>query len=239
MSRCTESDVLAAETQSLCLGAGAHHNRLPNILPPGCLITRSSPIFSDPLRTDARHGILSDAQPKRRRKGRKSMKRRSGQNGTVVIQAGWYRVRWRQDVEGQEQRQQMNEKITPVVFDKEGNPKPPSPEVRRMAREIVERSGANSKEHFDHVVLGAETFKERAEAWLCEVQCRRYGKYKTSTLPTISGALRKHVSCSRTRAIRLPALRPTTARLCGRSSCPRGRIPTFHRDDTCWLRRSG
>jgi hypothetical protein len=42
-------------------------------------------------------------------------------------------------------------------------------------------------------MLGAETFKERAEAWLCEVQRRRYGKYKTSTLPTISGALRKHV----------------------------------------------
>jgi hypothetical protein len=121
------------------------------------------------------------------------MSRRSGQNGTVVIQAGWYRVRWRQDVEGQEQRQQMSEKITPVVLDKEGNPKPPSPQVRRMAREIVERSGANSKEHFDHVVLGLETFKERAEAWLREVQRRRYDKYKTSTLPTIEGALRKHV----------------------------------------------
>lgn len=121
------------------------------------------------------------------------MKRRSGQNGTVVIQAGWYRVRWRQDVEGQEQRQQMNEKITPVVFNKKGNPTPPSPEVRRMAREIVERSGANSKEHFDHVVLGVETFKERAEAWLREVQLRRYDKYKTSTIPTIEGALRKHV----------------------------------------------
>jgi integrase len=133
------------------------------------------------------------AQPKRRRKGRKSMSRRSGQNGTVVSQAGWYRVRWRQDVEGQEQRQQMSEKIMPVVFDKKGNPKPPSPEVRRMARAIVERSGANSKEHFDHVVLGAETFRERAEAWLREVQCRRYGKYKASTIPTIEGALRKHI----------------------------------------------
>jgi integrase len=121
------------------------------------------------------------------------MKRRSGQDGTVVIQAGWYRVRWRQDVAGQERRKQMNEKIMPVVLDKQGNPKLPSPEIRRMAREIVERSGANSKEHFEHVVLGVETFKERAEAWLCEIQRRRFGKYKTSTLPTIEGALRKHV----------------------------------------------
>jgi hypothetical protein len=62
-----------------------------------------------------------------------------------------------------------------------------------MAREIVERSGANSKEHFEHLVVGVETFKERAEAWLREVQRRRYDKYKTSTVPTIEGALRKHV----------------------------------------------
>jgi integrase len=142
---------------------------------------------------DNKVGTASEAQSTRRRKGRKSMKRRSGQNGTVVTQAGWYRVRWRQDVQGQNQRKQMNEKLTPVVFDKEGNPKRPSPEVRRMAREIVERSGANSKEQFDHVVLGVETFKERAESWIREVQTRRFAKYKTTTLPTIEGALRKHI----------------------------------------------
>jgi integrase len=97
------------------------------------------------------------------------------------------------DVLGQEQRVNMSEKIAPVVFDKNNKPKPPSQELRRLAREVVERSGANSKEHFDHVVLGVETFRERAEAWLREVQRRRYGRYKTSTLPTIEGALRKHV----------------------------------------------
>ena len=75
----------------------------------------------------------------------------------------------------------------------ERNPQAPSQAVRRTAREIVERSGANSKEHFDHVVLGVETFKERAEAFLREVQHRRYGKYKTSTIPSIEGALRKHI----------------------------------------------
>jgi integrase len=145
------------------------------------------------LQEDNQSGIIYGAQPKRRRKGRKSMNRRSGQNGTIVVQSGWYRVRWRMDVEGQEQRINMSEKVAPVVFDKNGIPKPPSPTVQRMAREIVERSGANSKEHFDHVVLGVETFKERAEAWLREVQHRRYGKYKTSTIPSIEGALRKHI----------------------------------------------
>jgi hypothetical protein len=135
----------------------------------------------------------SKAQPLRRRKGRKSMSRRSGQNGTIVIQSGWYRVRWRMDVEGQKERMNMSEKVAPVMLDKEGNHKPPSQEVRRLAREIVEKSGANSKEHFERTVLGVETLKERAEAWLRSVQTRRNGKYKTSTLPTIEGALRKHI----------------------------------------------
>jgi integrase len=52
---------------------------------------------------------------------------------------------------------------------------------------------ANSKERFEQVVLGGETFRERAEVWLQSVQTRRNGKYKTSTLPTIEGALRKHI----------------------------------------------
>ena len=68
--------------------------------------------------------IVPFAQPKRRRNGRKSMSRRSGQNGTIVIQSGFYRVRWRMDVEDQEERINMTAKIAPVVLDKLGNPKP-------------------------------------------------------------------------------------------------------------------
>ena len=49
-------------------------------------------------------GILIQTQPKRRRKRRKSMNRRKGQNGAVVIQSGWYQVRWRMDIEGQKNR---------------------------------------------------------------------------------------------------------------------------------------
>jgi hypothetical protein len=69
------------------------------------------------------------------------MNRRKGQNGTVVISGSWYRVRWRLDVEGQEKRIHMNEKVAPVVFDRNGNPKPPSMDVLRRARDIVEKSG--------------------------------------------------------------------------------------------------
>jgi hypothetical protein len=61
------------------------------------------------------------------------MRRRSGQNGTIVIQPGWYRVRWRQDIEGQQERINMTAKIAPVAFDKDGSPKPGSPEIRRKS----------------------------------------------------------------------------------------------------------
>ena len=123
-------------------------------------------VFSVPLQPETQTGILTTAQPKRRRKGRKSMLRRSGQNGTIVVQSGFYRVRWRLDVEGQKERQNMNVKVAPLVFDKEGKPKPASPEVRRMAREIVERSGANSEQHFNRIVLGEATFRDQAKVYL-------------------------------------------------------------------------
>ena len=67
------------------------------------------------------------------------MSRRSGQSGSIVIQSGWYRVRWRLDVEGQERRINMTAKIAPVVLDRAGNPKPLSLENQRKAREIVEQ----------------------------------------------------------------------------------------------------
>ena len=122
----------------------------------------SSPVFQ----FDHQSGIIGEAQPKRRRKGRKSMSRRSGQNGTVVIAGNWYRVRWRMDAEGQEKRINMSAKIAPVVFDKNGEPKLPSAEVERKAREIVEKSGANSEQHFNRVVLGEVSFRDQAKTYV-------------------------------------------------------------------------
>jgi hypothetical protein len=66
------------------------------------------------------------------------------------------------DVEYKEERFNMNEKVAPVVFDKNGNPKPPSLDVLRKAREIVEKSGANSEERFNRVVLGEIAFRDQA-----------------------------------------------------------------------------
>ena len=70
------------------------------------------------------------------------------------------------DVEGQEKRINMNEKVAPVVFDRNGEPKLPSAEVERKAREIVEKSGANSEQRFNHVVLGEVSFRDQAKVYL-------------------------------------------------------------------------
>jgi integrase len=94
------------------------------------------------------------------------MSRRSGQNGTVVIAGNWYRVRWRIDVEGQGKRINMSEKVAPVVFDRYGEPKLPSAEVERKARQIVEKSGANSEQRFNRVVLGEVSFRDQAKNYV-------------------------------------------------------------------------
>jgi len=60
----------------------------------------------------------------------------------------------------------MTAKIAPVVLDEKLKPKPPSPEVRRKAREIVEQSGAKSKQRFNRVVVGDVTFREQSEVYL-------------------------------------------------------------------------
>jgi hypothetical protein len=117
------------------------------------------------------------------------MRRRSGQKGTVVIQSGFYRVRWRMDVDSQEARINMSQIITPVVLDKIGNPKPPSPEVRRKAKEIVEHSGANSEARFREVTLGEITFREQAEAYLKAAVSRKRKPLRDTV--SIEGAFTK------------------------------------------------
>ena len=119
------------------------------------------------------------------------MSRRNGQNGTVVIAGNWYRVRWRMDVEGQQKRINMNEKVAPVVFNKNGKPKPPCSDVLRKAREIVEKSGANSEERFNRVVLGESSFRHQAKTYLHWVQTRDREPIKDAS--SIQAALNKWI----------------------------------------------
>src|SRR5258705_9309225 len=91
---------------------------------------------------------LAPATAEQRQRG-KSMSRRSGQAGTIVKQAGWYRVRFRLDVRGQYARMQKNVKICPVY----GPGLLTKPERERRKVEIVNSYGANSVERFNKVVL--------------------------------------------------------------------------------------
>lgn len=93
--------------EPLLVGGGT----TPRLKFPPAVDTASSPAIIAP-------------QPKQRRNGRKSMSRRSGQNGSIVVQSGFYRVRWRMDTKGQKERINMTAKVAPVVFDKEGKTNP-------------------------------------------------------------------------------------------------------------------
>jgi hypothetical protein len=118
------------------------------------------------------------------------MRRRSGQKGTVVVQSGSYRVRWRMDIDGQEARVNMSQVIAPVVYDKKtGLPKEPSPEILRRAKEIVEQSGANSEARFREVTLGEITFRDQADAYLQAVVSRKRKPLRDTV--SIEGALSK------------------------------------------------
>jgi hypothetical protein len=103
--------------------------------------------------------ILIHAQPKQRQ-NRKSMSRRSGQNGTLIQQTGWWRVRFRLDQPGVDGRKHMSVKVAPVSM------RLTKPELERRAKEIVQNAGANSEERFNRVVLGDVTFREQAKIYL-------------------------------------------------------------------------
>ena len=90
------------------------------------------------------------------------MSRRSGQNGYIEKSGNWYVVRWRMDVAGQDERRYLREKICPIS----GPDKLSASERERKAKVIVERSGANSEQHFNRVVLGETTFREQARVYL-------------------------------------------------------------------------
>jgi len=66
------------------------------------------------------------------------------------------------DVEGQDERRYLREKICPIS----GPDKLSASERERKAKVIVERSGANSEQHFNRVVLGETTFREQARVYL-------------------------------------------------------------------------
>jgi integrase len=125
------------------------------------------------------------AQPLRQ-KSRKSMSRRSGQSGSLIKQSGWWRVRFRLDQKGVEERKHVSVKVAPVSL------RLSRPELERRAMEIVNKEGANSEERFNRVVLNeGVTFGEQAKAYLYEAVHRTRKPLRSVT--SIQAALDKWI----------------------------------------------
>ena len=107
------------------------------------------------------------------------MARRSGQVGYEEMKGNWYHVRFRMDVPGQEKRAYLSEAICPAS----GPGSFTKLERVRKRREIITASGADTEEHFEHVVAidRGETFRQQADWWLDHVQSRKRKPIKAAT----------------------------------------------------------
>src|SRR6202790_644109 len=83
-----------------------------------------------------------------RRKGRKSMSRRSGQKGQVVKKGCVWHVRFYVDLPGQEARQRKSVSIGPCA----GPNKLTKTEAQRMGASIVNSLGVNTEEHLQRAM---------------------------------------------------------------------------------------
>ena len=120
------------------------------------------------------------------------MSRRSGQSGSIQKDGNWYVVRFWKDVEGQEKRQRVREKICPIS----GLGKLSASERERKAKEIIVASGADSMEHFEKVVLSIHgiTFREQAAIWLNQVKDRKRKPLAPSTVENWESHLEKWIN---------------------------------------------
>ncbi len=116
---------------------------------------------------------LDQVASDQRRKGRKSMSRRSGQKGQVVKKGGMWHVRFYVDVAGQEKRQRKSVPIGPCI----GKDKLTKPEAVRKGTEVIASLGVNTAEHLAKATNSSSivTFGQRVE-W-----CRKYHKAWTES----------------------------------------------------------
>jgi len=120
------------------------------------------------------------------------MSRRSGQSGSIQEDGNWYVVRFWKDVEGQEKRQRVREKICPIS----GPGKLSTSERERKAKEIIAASGADSVEHFEKVVrsIHGVTFREQAVIWVNQMKNRKRNPVAPSTVGNWESHLEKWIN---------------------------------------------
>lgn len=134
-------------------------------------------------------GTLAQVASDQRRKGRKSMSRRSGQRGHVVQKGSMWHVRFYVDLPGQEARHRKSVPIGPCT----GKDKLTKPEAVRKGTEVIASIGVNTPEHLERAmqINPVVTFGQRVE-W-----CRRYHKAwtdgKPSSVLSMESILTKHI----------------------------------------------
>jgi hypothetical protein len=86
-----------------------------------------------------------------------------------------------------EERQQKSLKVCRIAL------RLSKPEIQRLAKEAVEKSGANSEVRFNRVVLGeGVTFREQAKIYLQEATSQNREPIQDPT--SIQGAIRKWIN---------------------------------------------
>lgn len=100
-------------------------------------------------------------------------------------------VRFWKDIEGQENRALIRERICPLAGPGSMN----RSERERRAKEIIAESQADTAEYFNRVVKQqfGITFKEQSKIWLARSQSRKRKPIRATTVPTIQAALEKWI----------------------------------------------
>lgn len=132
---------------------------------------------------------VNGTTPDRRHGRKKSMSRRSGQQGHIERKGDAFYVRFWLDVPGQDKRVHKSIRICPV----KGPGQLTKPERQRRAREIITESGADSEAHFAEIqgVNLGTTFREQAECWFEQVTKRKRRPVKPATAQSWRYALKK------------------------------------------------
>ncbi|MGA2300990.1 MAG: tyrosine-type recombinase/integrase [Candidatus Acidiferrum sp.] len=133
---------------------------------------------------------VAQATPAKRKRG-KSLSRRTGQSGHIEASGRWFVVRFWKDIEGQEKRALVRERICPISGPGYMN----RSERERRAKEIIAESRVDTAEHFNRTVKQqfGVTFKEQSKIWLQQSQSRKRKPIRATTVPTIQAALDKWI----------------------------------------------
>lgn len=129
---------------------------------------------------DPRCATIPPATPSRKRG--KSMARRPGQNGTVVVKGDWWHGRYYEDAPGQETRVRKSLPIAP-------RNSMTKPEAKRRLRELLGEAGVNTAAHLERAAGPVRTFADEAEWW----RENRMSLYRPRTREAMGGHLDKYI----------------------------------------------